>query len=161
MFGKAKSGYFYPKHPEKYKGDPKNIIWRSKLERSFFRYFDTTDSIIQWSSEEFCIPYQHGMKEYIDKKTKAIKKKKRIRRYFPDCWTKVRSIDGEIKEFLIEIKPFAFTFPPTKPKSGRITKSYKILINQYIINKLKWETAEKYSVKKGMKFIILTEKDLK
>lgn len=48
----AKSGRFYPKNPQKYSGDPNNIIYRSLLERNLMSYFDKNPNILKWASEE-------------------------------------------------------------------------------------------------------------
>mgnify|MGYP001205459791 CR=1 FL=1 len=51
-------GKYRPEHPRKYKGDPTNIIYRSLWERKFMRYCDLNESIYQWQSGEFAIPYK-------------------------------------------------------------------------------------------------------
>ena len=50
--GRIKQGYFKPKNPEKYKGDPHNIIYRSGWEFKFFSYCDTNPSVIEYVSEK-------------------------------------------------------------------------------------------------------------
>ena len=64
-------GKYKVKNPEKYKGDPTNIIWRSLWERKYMKYLDGNPNILEWSSEEFFIWY----KSPIDN---------RQHRYFPD-----------------------------------------------------------------------------
>ena len=54
-------GKFRPKNPEKYKGDPTNIIYRSSWELTVFKYLDTNSSILKWASEEIFIPYRHPL----------------------------------------------------------------------------------------------------
>jgi hypothetical protein len=48
---------YRPSFPSKYKGDPTNIICRSSWERKFCHWCDLNESIIEWGSEEFYIPY--------------------------------------------------------------------------------------------------------
>ena len=47
------SGKYRPTNPRKYKGDPRNIVYRSLWERKFMVYCDSHDHIIEWGSEEF------------------------------------------------------------------------------------------------------------
>ena len=51
-------GKYQPSYPKKYKGDPTNIVYRSLWERKFMVYCDKNENIIEWQSEEFCIPYR-------------------------------------------------------------------------------------------------------
>jgi len=68
-------GYFKPKNPQKYKGDPTNIIYRSGWELKFMLYVDSHPEILEWGSEEFSIPYRSPIDG-------------RIHRYFPDFYIK-------------------------------------------------------------------------
>lgn len=140
-----KQGKFFPTHPEKWKGDIKNIIYRSGLELDVFDYCDRNSYVLEIASEEFFIPYTS-----VDGKR---------HRYFPDLWVKIKNRKGEIKEFIIEIKPFDQCRPP-KPQK-RITYQYKERIKTYLINKCKWDAAEKFAEKNNAKFIHITEKDVK
>ena len=45
-------GKYRPHNPQKYIGDPSNIIYRSMWERKCMKYFDNNPSVIKWSSEE-------------------------------------------------------------------------------------------------------------
>ena len=85
-------GKYSPSFPQKYKGDPTNIIYRSLWERKFCIYCDLNENIISWESEEKCIPYRSPIDN-------------RIHRYFPDFLIKVKESDGRIKKYMIEIKP--------------------------------------------------------
>ena len=51
-------GFFKPKNPIKYKGDPTNIIYRSSWEQRCMVYFDLNLNVLEWQSEEFFIPYK-------------------------------------------------------------------------------------------------------
>lgn len=137
---KYNQGYFKPKHPEKYKGDPTNIIYRSSLELRLMNFLDHNSQVIQWASEEFFIPY----KSPIDG---------RVHRYFPDFFVKKKD-----ESVLIEVKPSTQCKPPKKQE--KLTKRYITEVKTWGINNAKWEAAQKYCAKKGWRFVIMTEKDL-
>ena len=139
-------GKFRPDQPEKYKGNPRNIIYRSMWERRFMVYLDRNENILQWGSEELAIPY----KSPLDGK---------VHRYFPDFYVKVKQYDHTIKEYLVEIKPKNQVTPPKKnPK--RKTKSWYFAVKEWGRNQAKWESATQYCQKHDMEFKVLTENDL-
>lgn len=138
-------GKFKPSYPDKYKGDPTNIIYRSLWELKFLRYCDLNENILEYSSEEIMIPY-------LDKSTN------KVRRYFPDAYIKVRQSDGTIKKYLIEIKPAKQTIPPPKPK--RQTKKYLVEAMEFVKNQSKWEAAKEWCLDRGYEFKVLTENEL-
>ena len=111
----AYSGRFTPKNPQKYVGDPKNIIYRSSWEVKVMDWLDRNDDVISWQSEETIVPY----KSPVDGKW---------HRYFPDFLVKVKTKDGKFKTMMLEVKPKKQTLPPEPRK--RITKQY---INEVII----------------------------
>ena len=140
----AYKGVFKPINPQKYKGDPTRIIYRSRWELMFMSNLDSRPDVIQWSSEEIIVPYRSPL----DNKT---------HRYFPDFWVKAKQVDGTIKECLIEIKPF---YQTQKPK---VTKNANRNISEaktYAINSTKWDYARAYCEQRGWEFIVVTEKDL-
>jgi hypothetical protein len=139
-------GKFQPKNPKKYKGDYRNIVFRSSWELTVFKYLDTSPSVIQWSSEEFFVPYKHPFTG-------------RFSRYFPDIWLKYKNKEGTITQTVWEIKPKKYTEQPRIPK--RKTKNWKYTTQQYIINKAKWESCEEFCKKKGYNFQVITEEHLK
>ena len=51
-------GMFKPKNPQKYRGDPTNIIYRSSFELKLMVYLDQHPEVISWGSEEIIIPYK-------------------------------------------------------------------------------------------------------
>ena len=105
----AYSGKFQPSYPKKYKGDPTNIIYRSLWERKFMVYCDLNENILEWGSEEIALPYRSPIDN-------------RIHRYFPDFYIKVKESSGQIKKYIIEIKPKKQTIEPQV--KTRKTKSY-------------------------------------
>lgn len=139
-------GKYQPSHPEKYKGDPTNIIYRSLWERKFMVYCDTNQNIIEWQSEEKFIPYRSP----VDGKP---------HRYFPDFLIKVKESNGTIKKYMIEIKPSKQTVPPPKPK--RQTKRYISEVYEYAKNQAKWDAAKEWCADRGYEFKIITENELR
>jgi hypothetical protein len=139
------SGRYVPKHPEKYKGDPTNIIYRSSLECRFMKWCDLSSHVLQWNSEEVIVPYIHP-------------KDGRAHRYFVDFMVQVRTKAGTTKRFLVEIKPFAFTQEPVVPK--RKTQRFLSEVLQYAVNQAKWKAAREYAADRGMSFMLITERDL-
>ena len=138
-------GRFTPRKPEKYKGDPKNIIYRSSWEKKCMIYFDNTDNIVWWSSEELIIPYYSPVD-------------KRMHRYFPDFIIKVKRKDGSIMTYVIEVKPFSQTQKPVQ--KTRRTKKFLQEAATYVVNQSKWKAAEEFCHEHGWEFKILTEKEL-
>ena len=143
---KYKQGKFTPQNPDKWI-NPDNIIFRSGLELKFFYKCDNNHNILSIGSEEIIVPY---VSKYDGK----------VHRYYPDLYLKVKNKHGEIKKFLVEIKPFIFCKKPQLPKSGRKTRSYLENVKNYIVNQSKWAAATEFAEKHRMKFIIITEKDL-
>lgn len=138
-------GKYKPKHPEKYKGNPVSIIYRSLWERKFMVHCDNSESVLEWSSEEVSL-------NYYDPTTN------RIRRYFPDFLIKVRESNGTIKKYMIEIKPKKQTAPPPKPK--RQTKRYLQEAYEYAKNQSKWAAAREWCADRGYEFKVFTENEL-
>jgi hypothetical protein len=138
-------GKYQPTFPKKYKGDSNNIVYRSLWERKFMVYCDTNENILEWFSEEICLPYRSP----IDNK---------IHRYFPDFYIKVKESNGEIKKYLIEIKPKKQTIEPTPQK--RKTKGYIYEVYEYAKNQAKWKAAEEFCKDRQWVFKVLTEQDL-
>jgi hypothetical protein len=138
-------GKYKPSFPDKYHGDVTNIIYRSLWERKFCVYCDTNEKIIEWSSEEKCVPYRSPLDG-------------KIHRYFPDFLIKVKESDGSIKKYMIEIKPSKQTVPPTKPK--RQTQKYISEVYEYAKNQSKWESAREWCADNGYEFKVITEHEL-
>lgn len=141
----AYKGIFKPKNPQKYNGDPTNIVYRSLWECKYMMYLDSHDNVINWSSEEVIVPYRSP----IDNK---------IHRYFPDFVVKIRNNQGLTETIMVEIKPYAQTQPPKS--QTKKTKQYINEVYTWGVNSSKWDSAKKYCEAKGWKFIILTEHEL-
>lgn len=140
----AYKGFFKPKNPKKYKGDPTNIVYRSRWESFFMSKLDLNDNVITWASEELAIPYRSPLDG-------------RIHRYFPDFYVKSKNPDGTVSELLIEIKPFKET---VEPKQNKNRNRYLTEVKTYVINQTKWNYARAFCEKRGWSFIIVTEREL-
>ena len=136
---------YKPEYPQKYKGNPNNIICRSSWERKFCRWCDLSENIISWGSEEFYIPYISPIDN-------------RVHKYFPDFIIKVREQSGEIKTYVIEVKPKKHTVPPQK--KSRVTKSYIYEAKTYAVNQAKWKAAEEFCKDRLIEFKVITEDNL-
>ena len=138
-------GKYRPSYPQKYKGDPTNIIYRSLWERKFMVYCDTRDNILEWGSEEIALPYRSPLDN-------------KIHRYFPDFYIKVKESNGEIKKYLIEVKPKKQTIEPKVQK--RKTKGYIYEVVEYAKNQAKWKAAKEFCEDRQWQFKIITEDEL-
>lgn len=137
-------GWFRPKNPNKYAGDPGNIVYRSSWELRVMKYLDENSKVINWASEELQIPYVSP----IDNK---------VHRYFPDFVVKALDKDEKEVTMVLEVKPEKQTRPPTQKRK---TKQYLQEVVTYAINEAKWNAAELFCKEHGWKFKILTEKEL-
>jgi hypothetical protein len=141
----AYKGKYRIKNSSKYKGDPTKIVYRSSWEYKFMKYCDFHKRIVEWSSEEIIIPYYSPVDG-------------RKHRYFPDFWCKIKQANGELKEFLIEVKPLKETKPPLK--KARVTPRYLREVETWGVNSAKWKAAGVVCERKGWEFKLLTEKEL-
>ena len=141
----SRKSRYRPSFPNKYKGNANNIICRSNWERKFCKWCDSNPNILEWGSEEFFIPYLSPTDN-------------RVHRYFPDFIIKVKESNGQIKRYVIEVKPKKQTLQPKAPK--RKTPRYLSEVSTYIINQAKWEAAREWCADRRLEFLILTEEHL-
>lgn len=145
MYQSTYKGLYRISNPAKYRGDIHNVIYRSSWELRFMKYCDHNSAIVEWGSETMIIPYRSP----VDNK---------IHRYFVDFYVKIKDSSNKTTKYLIEIKPEKFTKPPDIPK--RKTKRFIQEVFNYGTNQAKWKAANEYCEDRGMKFLVLTEKDL-
>ena len=138
-------GKFQPSYPNKYRGDHRNIIYRSLWERKFMVYCDLNENILEWGSEEIALPYRSPLDN-------------RVHRYFPDFYIKVKEKNGRLKKMLIEVKPFKQTKEPIPQKKK--TRSYIYEVTEYAKNQAKWAAASEYCKDRKWEFKVLTEHEL-
>lgn len=146
----AYKGIYKVKNKHKYKGDPTAVVYRSLLERTFMVWLDMNESILEWESEEFCIPY-------------ISPKDGKLHRYFPDFRIKHLTKNKTIANTLIEIKPKVQTEAPKEPKKDgkKYKRRYLSECLTWGINNAKWEAAKNWCAQNNHKFVILTEKDIR
>ena len=137
---------YRPSFPKKYKGNPNNIICRSSWERKFCAWCDLNENIVEWASEEFCIPYLSPLDG-------------RVHRYFPDFLIKVKERNGSTKTYVVEVKPKRQTKPPQR-KSKKVTKSFINEAKTFEVNKAKWRAATEWCKDRRLEFKIITEDEL-
>lgn len=139
-------GKYKPQNPDKYDGDPTNIIYRSLLERRFMVYCDNKASIIKWSSEEVVVPYVSPIDN-------------RYHRYFVDFMIQYRDTAGTLRTVLVEVKPKSQTNEP-KRIQGKPTRRFLMEVKTWGVNKAKWDAATEYCKDRKWEFKIITEKEL-
>ena len=144
--GSIRQGYFKPAFPEKYVGDPTQIIFRSSWEFKFLKWCDHSPTVIKYSSEPVGIPYYSPLD-------------KRGHTYYIDFYVVTKDSEGREESWLIEIKPDKYTKPPTAPDrmTNKQTANYVYAAKQYIVNQAKFEAAKEFASVRGLKFGIITE----
>lgn len=165
---KTKQGYFHPKHPEKYLGNPSLIIYRSGWEAGFCRFCDDSPTIKRWSSEPISIPYKNPIANLAECKKYNLDVNNPVNwpvhNYNIDFWCEVEKPDGTLEKIMIEIKPYAQTQPPQSPPPQKATlaqhKQYIRAAQTYLVNREKWRAAKKYCEDRGCSFQIWTERTL-
>jgi len=141
----AYKGFFKPQRPEKYRGNPTQIVYRSLWELRMMKHFDDHQDVVEWSSEETRIPYRSKITN-------------RRHTYYPDFFVKFKDKQGKIKTMIIEVKPFAQTKPPKV--CNKKSKKYIREVVTYGTNISKWEAARVYCQERNWDFIIMTENEI-
>ena len=76
----------------------------------------------------------------------------------PDFIIKVKESTGQIKTYVIEVKPKKQTMEPKK--KSRVTKSYIYECKTYAVNQAKWKAATEFCEDRRIEFKIITEEEL-
>ena len=140
-------GKYRPHNPQKYRGNPMNIMFRSSWELEFMEWCDLSERVLWWQSEERRIPYFDPVE-------------KKWRNYFPDFLICYERQDGiEVTE-LIEVKPAKQTKPPRKNPRKK-TKAWVEEVKTYVTNQAKWKAAVEWCEDRGTNFRLITENELK
>ena len=94
----AYSGRYIPTNPDKYKGNPMKIIYRSLWERRLMVYCDKKTNVLEWGSEEIVIPYYSPLDG-------------KMHRYYPDFYMTVKQPPANPKKrtkaWLKSVKTYA------------------------------------------------------
>lgn len=149
--GKFKQGIFNPLNPNKWVLSSKSITqgkcirYMSSWELKVMKFLDENRDILKISSEPFAIPY-------------ISPKDNKEHRYYPDFIVKTKD-----SVFLVEVKPFSQTQKPKQPKrmTQKSRERYIDEVYTYEINQAKWKAAQELCESKNMKFLILTENEIK
>jgi hypothetical protein len=102
-------------------------------------------NILEWGSEEIALPYLSPLDN-------------RIHRYFPDFYIKVKESNGQIKKYMIEVKPKKQTIEPIPQKKR--TKGYIYEVMEYAKNQAKWKAAKEFCEDRQWIFKVITEDEL-
>ena len=135
---KFAQGKFMPKNPDKYIGK-RHPTFRSSWELVFCNFCDNNTSVLQWASEAIAIPYMCPFK-------------KRRTQYVPDFFIMYIDKEGVQHAELIEIKPF--------DQTGQVKTRSRNNALAAVKNAAKWAAAQAYCEKNGIKFRVITERDL-
>lgn len=132
-------GRYKLRNPEKYLGlgDP---IYRSSWEMTFMMFCDNNPSVQQWASESIKIPYRDPL---TGKNTV----------YVPDFLVVYLDKDMNKHAEVIEIKP----------KSQAVLENVgknKLNQAQYVRNMAKWQAAQVYCKRMGLRFRVINETDI-
>lgn len=135
---KFAQGPYTVKNTAKYVGNgvPR---YRSGWELAFMRFLDNNDNVMQWASESIQIPYRN-----------PVTGKQSI--YVPDFLITYKTRQNTLIAELIEIKP----------KKQSVIESKMSNRDRMVvaINYAKWDQAEKWCARNGLKFRVITEDDL-
>lgn len=135
---KYAQGKYVVKNKEKYVGR-KEPTYRSSWEFSFMMFADNNPSILQWASEPFMIPYRNP---FTGKSTV----------YVPDFMMVYVDSQGQKHAEVIEVKPSKET-SLTEARSQRDRASVAL-------NTAKWQAANAWCRNYGLRFRVVTEKDI-
>lgn len=133
------SGKYQLKNPEKYVGN-KQPTYRSSWEYTFMRTCDTHPAIQKWASEAISIPYRCPLTG-------------RQTVYIPDFFIQYADKEGKVHTELVEVKPRNQT---VREAVGR-NKNNQI---EYARNMAKWQAAQAWCRKQGIKFRVINENDI-
>ena len=160
--GKYNQGYFIPHNPDKYKGDPGKIIYRSEWERRFMQWADIHPNIVLWASEEFKIKYWNPVHKMINGQFEGS-----WANYYVDFFIQIKKGEA-LESWLIEVKP-NMQVPTSehiaklqkKMNESRMTekqqKSYNLQMKTLLTNRAKFLAAKKFAEERGCRFAIADE----
>lgn len=132
------SGKYKPKNIEKYVGN-KYPTYRSTWELHVFSWLDNNENITKWGSEPVKIPYVHPFTG-------------KVSNYIPDLIVEYVTKGGKIEREIIEIKPYK----QCVREAARNENELAVVE----VNHEKWRFAREWAKNHGMKFRVMTEKDI-
>lgn len=152
-------GNYLVQNSIKYIGDL-TPFYRSSWEQRFMFWCDMNPNVLKWSSEPLKIPYVMNENGNYKKHN-----------YIPDFYIEILNKMGEIKKYIVEIKPFnqgpiknssgeVYIPKPPKNKNQKAMKRYYTEIKTYEKNARKWAAAKLFCEANGLEFIVLTKEDV-
>lgn len=109
------------------------------------KWADLNPNVLKWNSEEMVVGYISPVDN-------------RQHRYFVDFIVMVKTKTGDIRKYAVEIKPEIQTLPPKQKRNKKRLLEESMT---YAVNQAKWAAAHQFCQKRGIEFIVLTEKHLK
>ena len=146
IFDPIKHVRYTPSNPQKYLGKYLPIA-RSSWEGRVCIWLDNNPNILQWCSECAVI-------KYIDPIEPVKNGRPYIRNYYPDFYAVMKETNGDVKRYLIEVKPKKETKAPRRNKNPK-TAMYEQ--KTWATNQAKWAAANRFCVANDIVFKILTE----
>lgn len=132
-------GKFVPTNPGKYVG-LKQPTYRSSWEFTFMKFCDTNPGVQSWACEAVKIPYRNPLTG-----------KNTI--YVPDFIIQYVDRNNKLNTELIEVKPENQAFLESVGKN-------KTRQAMFIQNQAKWAAAQVWCKQQGIRFRVVTEKDI-
>ena len=132
---KFAQGTFEIQNRGKYVGS-KAPYFRSSWELAFMRMCDAHPNITKWASENVKIPYRNPLTN-------------KYTNYVPDFMIQYIDRDGREHVELIEIKPSNQTTLENARSKGQAM--------QTVVNAAKWEAAQEWCKRKGIRFKVINE----
>lgn len=133
------SGKYVLQNPEKYVGN-KTPTYRSSWEWAFMKFCDNHPAVESWASEAVRIPYKDPLTG-------------KVSSYVPDFFIKYVDKNGKQFAEIVEVKPMNQTLLE-KVGRNRVNQA------QFIRNQAKWTAATAWCKQQGIRFRVVSEKDL-
>lgn len=133
-------GVYEVRNPQKYVGVGKPR-YRSGWELTFMMFCDNNKNVLQWASESIRIPYRNPLtgKQTI---------------YVPDFLVVYQDKTGRQVAEMVEIKPKKEAMLEGSARPSQRTRA------TIAVNHAKWQAAQAFCKRSGIKFRVITEDDL-
>ena len=162
-----KQSQFIPQNQEKIIGDPR-ILCRSSWELKVADWCDRNPQVIKWGSEIVPISYRDPSAVNISEAAKYNLDVTNpinwpIKNYYPDMYMEMDDGNGNVKRFLVEIKPYDQTQPPKPIAENAKLKDMRNFNNAaktFLQNDAKWKAAREWCRLHDIEFVIFTEHQL-
>ena len=135
------SGTYFPLNKEKFLGNY-NPIYKSRLEYKMMYFLDHSPGVVKWNYEPMSI-------KYIDESSNN-----KVRNYYIDFTAVVKDAD-RLQTVWIEVKSESETHPP-----GKRASKNPLAVKTWIKNQSKWKAARLLAESRGIKFVVISEKQL-